>query len=32
MDKIYGRKPVLETIENGQEIHKAYIVDQKTYR
>ena len=30
MDKIYGRKPVLETVENGQEIHKAYIVDQKT--
>jgi len=30
MDKIYGRKPVLETIDNGQKIHKAYIIDQKT--
>lgn len=29
MDKIYGRKPVLETIDNGQKIHKAYIIDQK---
>lgn len=30
MDKIYGRKPVLETIDNGSKIHKAYIIDQKT--
>lgn len=30
MDKIYGRKPVLETIDAGLNIHKAYIMDQKT--
>ena len=30
MDKIYGRKPVLETIDAGLPIHKAYIIDQKT--
>ena len=30
MDKIYGRKPVLETIDAGLTIHKAYIMDQKT--
>lgn len=30
MDKIYGRKPVLETIDSGLNIHKAYIMDQKT--
>lgn len=30
MDKIYGRKPVLETIDAGVAINKAYIIDQKT--
>lgn len=30
MDKIYGRKPVLETIDAGVEIKRAYIIDQKT--
>ena len=30
MDKIYGRKPVLGTIDAGLNIHKAYIMDQKT--
>lgn len=30
MDKIYGRKPVLETIDAGVSINKAYIIDQKT--
>lgn len=30
MDKIYGRKPVLETIDAGLNINKAYIMDQKT--
>lgn len=30
MDKIYGRKPVLESIDAGSTIHKAYIIDQKT--
>jgi len=30
MDRIYGRKPVLETIDSGQAIHKAYIIDQNT--
>lgn len=30
MDKIYGRKPVLETIDAGLAIHRAYIIDQKT--
>ena len=30
MDKIYGRKPVLETIDAGVAINKAYIMDQKT--
>lgn len=30
MDKIYGRKPVLETIDAGVAIDKAYIIDQKT--
>lgn len=30
MDKIYGRKPVLETIDAGLNIHKAYIMYQKT--
>ena len=30
MDKIYGRKPVLETIDAGAAINKAYIIDQKT--
>lgn len=30
MDKIYGRKPVLETIDAGLDIKKAYIIDQKT--
>ncbi|WP_297281634.1 23S rRNA (guanosine(2251)-2'-O)-methyltransferase RlmB [uncultured Anaerococcus sp.] len=30
MDKIYGRKPVLETIDNGQKIHKTYIINQNT--
>ena len=29
MDKIYGRKPVLETIGAGVEIKRAYIIDQK---
>lgn len=30
MDKIYGRKPVLESIDAGLTIHKAYIIDQNT--
>lgn len=30
MDKIYGRKPVLETIDRGINIHKAYIIKQKS--
>ena len=30
MDKIYGRKPVLETIDAGVAINRAYIIDQKT--
>lgn len=30
MDKIYGRKPVIETIEAGVKIHQAYIVEQKS--
>lgn len=30
MDKIYGRKPILETIDAGVEIKRAYIIDQKT--
>lgn len=30
MDKIYGRKPVLESIDRGINIHKAYIIKQKT--
>lgn len=30
MDKIYGRKPVLESIEAGLNIHKAYIIQQNT--
>lgn len=30
MDKIYGRKPVLETIDAGLKVHKAYIMEQKT--
>lgn len=30
MDKIYGRKPVLETIDAGLDIHKAYIITQKS--
>lgn len=30
MDRIYGRKPVLETIDSGQKIHKAYIIEQNT--
>lgn len=30
MDKIYGRKPVLESIDMGINIHKAYIIKQKT--
>ena len=30
MDKNYGRKPVLETIDAGVAINKAYIIDQKT--
>ena len=30
MDKIYGRKPVLETVDAGVAINKAYIIDQKT--
>lgn len=30
MDKIYGRKPVLETIDAGVDIKKAYIIDQNT--
>ena len=31
MDKIYGRKAVLETIDAGLTIHKAYIVRQKSH-
>lgn len=30
MDKIYGRKPILETIDAGIKIHKAYIIKQNT--
>ena len=30
MDKIYGRKPVLETVDAGVAINKAYIIDKKT--
>lgn len=30
MDRIYGRKPVLESIDRGINIHKAYIIKQKT--
>lgn len=30
MDRIYGRKPVLETIDRGINIHKAYIIKQKS--
>lgn len=30
MDRIYGRKPVLESIDMGINIHKAYIIKQKT--
>lgn len=30
MNKIYGRKPVLETIDAGVAINRAYIIDQKT--
>ena len=30
MDRIYGRKPVLETIDRGLKIHRAYIINQKT--
>lgn len=30
MDKIYGRKPVLETIDAGLTIHRAYILRQKS--
>ena len=31
MDKIYGRKAVLETIDAGLTIHRAYIVRQKSH-
>lgn len=30
MDRIYGRKPVLESIDRGINIHKAYIIKQKS--
>ena len=30
MDKIYGRKPVLESIDQGLRVHKAYIMKQKS--
>lgn len=30
MDKIYGRKPILETIDAGIKIRKAYIIKQNT--
>ena len=30
MDKIYGRKPVIDAIDSGVTIYKAYIVKQKS--